>query len=174
MDSKECAICYKNLGNIYRTLHCGHKFHHKCLIVNEKYNNSECICPYCRQTYENIKLRDRTYKLSIEEEKKKKIFVNELKSLLYKSNNEDEDNKSKKFEITIKIYEIILTNIKMLNETKYGFRPIFTKLVIDKIHDLQNQIDELIEENNIDYIGGQEIYDYWIYCKNNVLKKIIL
>ena len=172
MDSKECAICYKNLGNIYRTLHCGHKFHHKCLILNEKYNNSECICPYCRQTYENIKLRDRTYKLSIEEEKNKKMFSDQIKSLLVEIQNED--NKSKKFEFTIKIYEIILKNIKILNETKYGFRENFLNVIVNKIHHIQNQIDALIEENNIDYIGGQEKYDYWICCKENVLKKIKL
>lgn len=172
MDSKECAICYKNLGNMYRTLHCGHKFHHKCLIMNEKYNNSECICPYCRQTYENIKLRNRTYKLTIEEEEKKKMFVNQIKALLVE--NQNEDIKSKKFEITIKIYEIILKNVKMLNTTKFGFRQQFLNVLVNKIYDLQGQIDALIEENNIDYIGGQEKYDYWICCKENVLKKINL
>lgn len=172
MDSKECAICYKNLGNIYRTLHCGHKFHHKCLILNEKYNNSECICPYCRQTYENIKLRDRTYKLSIEEEKNKKMFSDQIKSLLVEIQNED--NKSKKFEFTIKIYEIILKNIKMLNQTKYGFREHFLNVIINKIHHIQNQIDDIKLEKGVDFIGGQEKYDYWICCKENVLKKINL
>lgn len=172
MDSIECSICYEKLGNIYRTLHCGHKFHHKCLIINENYNNSVCICPYCRQTYENIKLRDRTYKLTIEEDKNKKMFMNKINELLVEIQNED--NKSKKFELTIKIYEIILKNIKMLNQKKYGFREHFLNVIINKIHYLQNQIDDIKLEKGVDFIGGQVRYDYWIYCKKTILKKINL
>ena len=117
MDSKECAICYKNLGNIYRTLHCGHKFHHKCLIVNEKYNNSQCICPYCRQTYENIKLRDRTYKLSIEEEKKNE-----------KDDSEKKDDESEKKGFEVIQAEGVQKGIDTVKAKKPGFAVVDLRL----------------------------------------------
>ena len=58
MEKKECPICFDNLGRIYRTLQCCHKFHHKCLLKNETYNVKPYKCPFCRQSYENIQLRN--------------------------------------------------------------------------------------------------------------------
>ena len=77
-----CPICYENLGKIYRTLSCGHKFHHKCLKNCEKKDDTIHNCPYCRQEYENIILRKRITILSVEEKDIKKNFIKYMKEML--------------------------------------------------------------------------------------------
>ena len=61
---------------IYRELSCGHKFHHKCLNIWEKYQD-DVSCPYCRSKYNNSALRSQT--LSSSDEEKKQSFIELIK-----------------------------------------------------------------------------------------------
>jgi hypothetical protein len=169
MEKKECPICFDNLGRIYRTLQCCHKFHHKCLLKNETYNVKPYKCPFCRQSYENIQLRNRTYKLTIEEKKKKKNFYNDISNLI--ENINCEANILFHIKLLYSFFEYILKNIKMLTEIKYGFRK-FIKVLVEKIYQFQYKIDNHIENNGIEFIGGQEKLNNWNKCKERLFEKI--
>jgi len=157
-----CPICYDNIGKIHRTLHCGHKFHHKCLNNCEQNNATIHNCPYCRQEYQNIVLRDRTSLITISEKEKKKIFVDYIKKKLLECSLTL--GKRERLLIVNDIYKKIIKNINILLNPKYGFIPKFNSVVKSKVTEIFGDIKELHE-------NGEIQFEYQEFCK---YKDIIL
>jgi hypothetical protein len=150
-----CPICYENIGKIHRVLHCGHKFHHKCLKLCEINKADKHNCPYCRQEYENIVLRERKTLLTIEEKKCKTEFVMYIKKKL----NECEITvgKKNKFLICNSIYKKIIEKKNMILTPKFGFMFTFTKTVRNKVSEIYLDIQELFK-------NGEITNEYYEFC----------
>lgn len=164
----ECPICYENLGKIYRTIQCGHKFHHKCLKTCELKEKNKHSCPYCRQEYENILLRNTTKDPTEKELKQRDKFILDIKKLLDECEAETE-KKNKIFKI-IKIYKTFTQNISILNNPKFQFNK-FKVVIKSKTIGITEQINNVIEELGMNYIGKKK-FDDWIYYKEKVVSKI--
>lgn len=166
-DKSICPICLDSLGKMHRTLQCGHKFHFKCIKHNEnsQTDTNEFSCPYCRQEYENMILRER--KLNKEQEKQKEIFVDYIKEklneILLKSDKKD------KFYVVIDIYRKIIEkqNISMLLDHKFGFLPNFTEVAKKKIIEISFDAEELFENKTI----TQDEYSNFNNYKSIIMKK---
>ena len=120
MQNSECAICYQNLGKIHRVLQCGHRFHHKCIKACETSNAKIHKCPYCRQEYENICLRDRTKLLNTEEKKKKKDFTDYIRKYIDECQNTN--GKKDKFLICKNVFKRIAEEKDMLSNENLVFK----------------------------------------------------
>ena len=119
MANKECPICFDKIGKIYKELECGHRFHFNCITINEKLKEQKNLnCPYCRKEYSVMKLRDRNPKLTPEEQKRKKEFSNIIKTKL--NYVALESDKSKKVVIVNSIFSIIISNVDMIKDIKFG------------------------------------------------------
>ena len=143
-----CPICFDNLGRIYRDLPCGHRFHHSCLKMCEKKEATIHECPYCRQEYENIQLRNRqNLSLSIREKEMKVNFTTYIKTKL----NECEITSGKKNKLLIVncIYKKICENISMLLDPRFGFKTRFTEVVKQKVNYNFDEIQDLYEKGEI-------------------------
>ena len=160
-----CCICYENIGKIYRNLHCNHKFHHKCLKLCEKSNNTIHKCPYCRQEYENIILRDRTSLITLSEKEKKENFVNYIQ-LKLKECKLTLEVKDRLLIVNI-IYKKIIKNINILLNPRYGFIPTFNSVVKNKVVEIFENIQEINETGEI-AIGYQEFCKYKIIILNKL------
>ena len=163
MKQYECSICYENLGKIYRVLQCGHKFHHKCIKACENMNTTIHQCPYCRQDYENICLRDR---LNEEERKRKLEFVSYIKK--YLKDCENTSGKKNKFLICKIIFKRISEEIDMLSKSKFGFTKRFINVVKNKLIELDTNINELRKNNKISLLEHNEYLNY----RKNILKNL--
>ena len=151
MSSKTiCPICYDNIGKIHRELHCGHKFHHKCLKQCERKDTTIQNCPYCRQDYENIILRDRTYLLSISEKQIKTNFITFIKKKLY----DCEMALGKK-------------NKLLIVNGRYGFTHRFTYVVKQKINENFNEIQDLYKKGEI-----KSEYEEFCNYRNVIINKL--
>lgn len=155
--STECPICYENLGKIHRVLQCGHRFHHKCLKACENINATIHRCPYCRQEYENICLRDRT-KLNKEEKKKKTEFVEYIKKYLRESENTT--GKRPKFLICNIIFKRISEEKDMISKRKFGFSRRFIDVVKNKLIQLESEVNELRKNNKISSTEHNKYFNY--------------
>ena len=143
-----CPICFDNLGRIYRDLPCGHRFHHKCLKMTEKKEATTHNCPYCRQEYENIKIRSRqNLLLSIKEKEMKVNFTTYIKTKL----NECELASGKKNRLIIAncIYKKICENISMLLDPRFGFKTRFTEVVKIKVNYNFDEVKDVYKEMKI-------------------------
>ena len=158
----DCPICYDKLGRVYRTLSCGHKFHHKCLKLSE--NDSRYYCPYCRLEYNNMILRSQI--LSEKDQEIKDIFVKKIKNLI--NNVLSKEEKNSKLLILIQIYEVCLNNIFILNTKKFKmdkFLDIFKK----KSKELE---EECITELNNNFLKKKDVNKFLNY-KKKILKLLI-
>lgn len=163
-----CPICFDALGKIYRTIQCGHKFHHKCLKKCESNEVNYHSCPYCRQEYENMVLIKRKIVLSENESKKKTKFISDIKQLL----NECIASKGKrnKFLMTLQIYKKLSKNINILNNPKFEFKQLIEVIKIQATK-LSEEINNVIKEQGMNYIG-KENFDNWIYYRQKVVSNI--
>ena len=157
MKHSECAICYENLGKIHRVLQCGHKFHHKCIKACENTNTTIHQCPYCRQDYENICLRNRNI-LNKEEKKKKTEFVSYIKK--YLKDCETTSGKREKFLICNIIFKRISEEINILSKSKFGFSIMFINVVKNKLIELDPEINELKTNNKITSSEHNKYFNY--------------
>jgi hypothetical protein len=161
MVNKECPICYEKLGKLYRELECGHRYHLKCIAFYEKLKNQKDLnCPYCRKSYSNMKLRERTYKLTSEEEIKKSEFVS---SLIYLMNEIEGKSKNKKIIIINNIYNNILSNAEMLKDRKFGFEK-FVPVMIHKVGELSLDLSNIYNDKKI----SKKQYDIFENNKNKI------
>ena len=143
-----CPICFDNLGRIYRDLPCGHKFHHGCLKMTEKKDATIHNCPYCRQEYENIKLRcKQNLLLSNKEKEIKGIFITYIKTKL----NECQLASGKKNRLIIAncIYKKICENLSILLDPRFGFDKRFTEVVKIKVNYNFDEVKDVYKEMKI-------------------------
>ena len=99
----DCSICLCKNGKIYRELGCGHRFHHKCLLLCQTKT-----CPLCRTPYENIVLRKRI--LSSVDELKFKIFCSDIKFKINSISETPKPQNPKTPKISNKIKSIVNVN----------------------------------------------------------------
>lgn len=161
MPNKECPICFEKIGKIYKELECGHRFHFNCITIYEKLKEQKNLnCPYCRKKYSVMKLRDRIPKVTPEEKKRKKELCNIIKSKL--NNVAFESDKSKKVIIVNSIFSLIISNIDMIKDIKFGFKPIFSNVVLFKLSELSLEINNQHNKNEISK------NDYDIFNNNKI------
>ena len=164
----ECPICFEALGKIHRTIQCGHKFHHKCLKKNESNEVNNHSCPYCRQQYDNMVLRKRKIVLTKKELEQKNKFITEIKQLLNEGAASDE--RRNKFLKVLQIYKTLYDNINILNNPKFKFNK-FLVVVKSKATEITEQINNVIKEQGMNYIGKQN-FDNWVYYREKVVSNI--
>lgn len=167
MASNECTICFEKLGKTYKKLPCGHKFHFGCITIYEKLKKNENLnCPYCREQYSVMKLRERITKLTKEEDFKK----NELSLFLKQKLKEVESskNKNKKTIIVNQIFNSLLKNIDLLKEPKYGFTSKFVPIMIHKLSELIFQVQVGYGEKKI----SKKQHDLFINNRSKILKEL--
>lgn len=140
----ECPICYEKLGRIYRTINCGHKFHHKCLIASEKKDENIHNCPYCRCEYQNMILRER--KLTPKEKEIKEIFGKDVQK--YIKEVQQTVGTQEKTLLILKLYEYLIKNVSIINNKKYKLKPL-KNVIITKTEDLAEQISLNVGLKNI-------------------------
>lgn len=152
--SKDCPICYEKISKIYRELSCGHKFHHKCLNIWEKYQD-DISCPYCRSEYNNITLRSQT--LSSSDQEKKQSFIGLIKDKLNEVSFSSSLDKNYKLKLINSILRIILINenMYMLTTKKFGFQK-FVECIIWKLEELFEDIEKEVSKKTITDIQYNE------------------
>ena len=161
MPNKECPICFEKIGKIYKELECGHRFHFRCITIYEKLKEQENLnCPYCRNEYSVMKLRDRIPKLTPEEQKRRKKFSNIIKSKL--NDVALESDKSKKVIVVNSIFSIIISNVDMIKDIKFGLKPKFLNVVLFKLSELSLDVNNQYNNNKISK------KDYDIFYNNKI------
>ena len=130
----DCSICLCKNGKIYRELGCGHRFHHKCLLLCQTKT-----CPLCRTPYENIVLRKRI--LSSVDELKFKIFCSDIK---FKINSISETQKDERLNTINTILKYLIDHKNMFN-SKFPLKPFreLLKLKLNSWH------IEIVADGNI-------------------------
>ena len=167
MRSQECSICYEKLGRIYRELSCGHRFHFKCLNLYETYKNNKLLtCPYCRESYRNIVLRERLSKREIE---KKRNYVHIIYQQFNKIYNMESLNKNDIVKEMNHLFKLILLkdNLDLILNRKYGFLK-FEQAIYSKISELNNDINKYFSLDEINY----ETYKEFNSIKKNLDKSL--
>ena len=164
----ECPICFEVLGKIHRTIQCGHKFHHKCLKKCESNEVNNHRCPYCRQQYDNMVLRKRKIFLTKKELEQKNKFSTEIKQLLDKC--VIAKGVKNRFLNTLQIYKKMYDNINILSNPKFEFNK-FLVVVKSKATEITEQINNVIKEQGMNYIGKQN-FDNWVYYREKVVSNI--
>lgn len=107
-----------------------------------------------------MKLRERTYKLTSQEEIKKSEFV---LSLIYLMNEIKGKSKNKKIIIINNIYNNILSNAEMLKDRKFGFEK-FVQVMIYKVGELSLDISNIYNDKKI----SKKKYDIFENNKNKI------
>ena len=161
MSNKECPICFDKLGKIYKELECGHRYHFKCITTYERFKEQKDLnCAYCRKEYSVMKLRSRIPNLTPEEKKRKQEFTVNIKSKL----NEVifESNKSNKVVIVNSIFSIIISNVDMIKDIKFGLKPKFLNVVLLKLSELSLDVNNAYSKNEISKT------DYDIFYNNKI------
>jgi hypothetical protein len=149
----DCVICLNKNGKIYRELGCGHRLHHKCLLLCET-----TTCPLCRTPYDNMVLRKRV--LSNDDKLKLKIYCNDIKSLINKFHLISEtDPLSERLHIINTILKYIIYHKYMLT----GKFPL--KKFIETIKHKINCFDREIIENG-QKLTKSVVTQYKQYSKN--------
>jgi hypothetical protein len=159
ISNMSCPICLNNLGRIYRTLHCTHQFHHKCLKQWETESKKES-CPCCRRKYENMVLRNSP--LTTQEKIAKTNLCNSI-NCKKKEQIKSIGTKGKITTLNI-LYKEIIINKNMILNKRFGFRLFIDAIKIQTIR-LSVVIKERLDEN--------KIYDD-MYTEFNSYKDIII
>lgn len=168
MSNKECPICYEKLGKIYKELPCGHRYHFSCIKIYENLKKDKDLnCSYCREIYDNMKLRERKPKLTVEQEIKKNKFINAIKTSLIEV--QETSNKNKKLIISNNIFQLIISEMKMLNNKNFQFEN-FLITVKGKLNELSSDVDNAL----IDGLISNKQYKIFYTNKNKIEQQVNL
>ena len=107
-----------------------------------------------------MKLRDRIPKLTPEEQKRRKKFSNIIKSKL--NDVALESDKSKKVIVVNSIFSIIISNVDMIKDIKFGLKPKFLNVVLFKLSELSLDVNNQYNNNKISK------KDYDIFYNNKI------